>query len=230
MHVHTWISCTDVYAHTSRSPCASGRRYRSMRPRPELMVKGAPARVYARTHTHAHAYARAHARTRARTHVRAHARTRAHTHAHARTHTHKLIETTAALNDGQEAMRAGREGKQGQGHAHPAAQAVVQKQSASLTEGQGLGGAGGLEDAPVSLAQVVDLDDDFLLPVSPFPALHTHLHACLAMARVAVAVGQSWPRGTGSVGDSVGEGAGRRGGRRTGPRSAKERIEAHRSA
>ena len=186
--------------------------------------------THALTRTHTHTLARTHVRAHARTYARTHARARAHTHAHARTHTHKLIETTAALNDGQEAMRAGREGKQGQGHAHPAAQAVVQKQSASLTEGQGLGGAGGLEDAPVSLAQVVDLDDDFLLPVSPFPALHTHLHACLAMARVAVAVGQSWPRGTGSVGDSVGEGAGRRGGRRTGPRSAKERIEAHRSA
>ena len=59
--------------------------------------------------------------------------------------------------------------RQGQARGSGAGQAMLQKQSPSLTPSQGLGGTGALEDFPVSLAQVVDLADDFDLPVSTPP-------------------------------------------------------------
>lgn len=60
--------------------------------------------------------------------------------------------------------------RQGQARGSGAGQAVLQMQSASVTPSQGFGGTGALEDFPVSLAQVVDLADDFHLPVStPYP-------------------------------------------------------------
>jgi hypothetical protein len=59
--------------------------------------------------------------------------------------------------------------RQGQARGCGAGQAVLQKHSASLTPSQALGGTGALEDFPMSLAQVVDLADDFDLPVSTLP-------------------------------------------------------------